>query len=67
MQYEIICEQCGAFDGEQYSNTLALELNYNWTGVLVEADPSNFAVLLLLHLSAILSLVFVYEFQVIFY
>ena len=38
--------ECGALDGEWYSNTLGLERDYGWNGVLIEADPSNFKALL---------------------
>ncbi|OXA44716.1 hypothetical protein Fcan01_20599 [Folsomia candida] len=31
--------ECGAHDGEFYSNTLPLEMRHGWTGLLVEADP----------------------------
>ena len=31
--------EAGAFDGETLSNTLYLELKYNWTGLLVEPNP----------------------------
>ncbi|CAG7830954.1 unnamed protein product [Allacma fusca] len=31
--------ECGAHDGEFYSNTLELELLKNWTGLLIEMDP----------------------------
>ncbi|OXA39973.1 Protein Star [Folsomia candida] len=31
--------ECGANDGEMYSNTLPLELRHGWTGLLVEPDP----------------------------
>ncbi|XP_014297568.2 protein Star, partial [Microplitis demolitor] len=34
--------ECGAYDGETRSNTLNLERYYNWTGLLIEADPINF-------------------------
>jgi len=33
--------ECGAFDGETRSNTLNLERELGWTGVLIEADPVN--------------------------
>ena len=33
--------ECGAFDGETRSNTLNLERDLGWTGVLIEADPVN--------------------------
>ncbi len=35
--------QCGAWTGETDSNTLMFERDYNWTGVLVEADSRSFA------------------------
>ena len=35
--------ELGALDGILYSNTLALERCYNWTGLLIEADPVNYA------------------------
>lgn len=31
--------ECGACDGLRHSNTLALERDFRWTGLLVEADP----------------------------
>ena len=34
--------EAGAFDGETVSNTLFLEVERNWTGILVEANPDNF-------------------------
>ncbi|XP_043196494.1 uncharacterized protein LOC122367465 [Amphibalanus amphitrite] len=34
--------ECGALDGETRSNTLFMERFLGWTGLLVEADPSNF-------------------------
>ncbi|XP_053994211.1 uncharacterized protein LOC128884690 isoform X1 [Hylaeus volcanicus] len=38
--------ECGAFDGETRSNTLILERELGWSGLLVEADPINFAKML---------------------
>ncbi|KAJ9583010.1 hypothetical protein L9F63_022626, partial [Diploptera punctata] len=35
--------ECGALDGELRSNTLVFERQLNWTGLLIEADPLNFA------------------------
>ena len=35
--------ELGALDGLTYSNTVALERCFNWTGLLIEANPSNFA------------------------
>ena len=37
--------ECGAFTGEQRSNTLLFEKSRQWTGLLVEADPSNYRTL----------------------
>ncbi|KAI9556512.1 hypothetical protein GHT06_016301 [Daphnia sinensis] len=34
--------ECGALDGELRSNTLYMERNLGWDGVLIEADPKNF-------------------------
>jgi len=31
--------ECGAFRGEEYSDTLFFELKRNWTGILIEAHP----------------------------
>ena len=31
--------ECGAFDGERSSNTLYLERQLGWTGLLIEMDP----------------------------
>ena len=31
--------ECGAFDGERSSNTLSLERERGWSGLLVEMDP----------------------------
>ena len=31
--------EAGAMDGETISNTLYLEVKYNWTGLLVEPNP----------------------------
>jgi len=35
--------ECGALDGETRSNTLYMERYLDWTGLLIEADPLNFA------------------------
>lgn len=35
--------ELGALDGNRYSNTIVLERCFNWTGILIEANPSNFA------------------------
>ncbi|CAL4123825.1 unnamed protein product, partial [Meganyctiphanes norvegica] len=34
--------ECGALDGERISNTLGFERIYGWTGLLVEANPKNY-------------------------
>jgi len=31
--------ECGAYDGETSSNSLPLEYNRQWTGVLIEPNP----------------------------
>lgn len=33
--------EMGAFDGITYSNTLWLERNHNWSGLLIDANPIN--------------------------
>ncbi|KAG8248507.1 hypothetical protein J6590_038208 [Homalodisca vitripennis] len=38
--------ECGALDGETRSNTLYMERFLNWSGLLIEADPLNFAQML---------------------
>ncbi|XP_014483958.1 PREDICTED: uncharacterized protein LOC106749229 isoform X2 [Dinoponera quadriceps] len=38
--------ECGAYDGETRSNTLYLERFKGWSGLLIEADPINFAKML---------------------
>ena len=35
--------ECGAFDGEQLSNTLYFEKTRHWKGLLIEANPTNYA------------------------
>ena len=37
--------EIGAYQGVSLSNTFMLERCFNWTGVLIEANPKNFAVL----------------------
>ena len=37
--------ELGAYTGKEYSNTYVLEKCFNWTGVLIEANPKNFAAL----------------------
>lgn len=39
--------EIGAFDGDKYSNTYMLEKCFGWSGLLVEAQPQNYARLLL--------------------
>ena len=38
--------EAGAFDGQVFSNTLLLEMYYNWTGLLIEPNPKAFQELL---------------------
>jgi len=38
--------ECGALDGERSSNTLYLERDLGWTGLLIEADPYFYTQLL---------------------
>ena len=38
--------ECGAADGEIFSNSLFFELERNWTGVLIEANPTYYRALL---------------------
>ncbi|TRY76846.1 hypothetical protein TCAL_06874 [Tigriopus californicus] len=33
--------ECGALDGETRSNTLSLERDLQWTGILIEGDPKS--------------------------
>ncbi|TRY76847.1 hypothetical protein TCAL_06873, partial [Tigriopus californicus] len=33
--------ECGALDGETRSNTLGLERDLQWTGILIEGDPKS--------------------------
>ena len=35
--------ECGAYDGEIQSNTLTLERDLGWEGLLVEGDPTTVA------------------------
>lgn len=37
--------ELGALDGLSFTNTLALERCFNWTGVLIEGNPTNYAAL----------------------
>nr|CAH0111716.1 unnamed protein product [Daphnia galeata] len=38
--------ECGALDGEYLSNTIDLERKFNWSGILIEANPKVFQSLL---------------------
>ena len=33
--------ECGALDGETRSNSLFLEMELDWSGILIEADPKS--------------------------
>ncbi|CAB3386625.1 Hypothetical predicted protein [Cloeon dipterum] len=44
--------ECGASNGHHLSNTLYLEANYNWTGLLIEPEPHNFGQLYRFHRNA---------------
>ena len=35
--------ECGAYDGESLSNTLYFEKTRHWKGLLIEANPNNYA------------------------
>ena len=35
--------ECGALDGETRSNSLFLEMENDWHGILIEADPISLA------------------------
>ena len=37
--------ELGALDGHRYSNTLVLERCFNWTGLLIEPNPTNYGAL----------------------
>jgi len=41
--------ECGALDGEIRSNTLFMEQNLDWEGILIEGDPQNFKSVLTKH------------------
>jgi hypothetical protein len=47
--YSQLLFQVGAGTGEFCSNTLTLELDYNWTGILIEPQPTEYAQLLKKH------------------
>eukprot|EP00094_Tigriopus_californicus_P003625 TCALIF_03487-PA protein Name:"Similar to S Protein Star (Drosophila melanogaster)" AED:0.09 eAED:0.09 QI:57/0.66/0.5/0.75/0.33/0.5/4/0/291 len=38
--------ECGALDGETRSNTLGLERDLQWTGILIEGDPNSISTIL---------------------
>ncbi|ODN01928.1 Protein Star [Orchesella cincta] len=44
--------ECSAYDGETNSKTLALEQQYEWTGLLIEPDPFVFPRLVFKHRKA---------------
>lgn len=35
--------ECGAADGESFSNSLLFEMRHQWTGLLIEANPYSFS------------------------
>ena len=35
--------ECGAADGEKFSNSLLFEMRHQWTGLLIEANPYSFS------------------------
>ena len=37
--------ECGALSGERISNSLFFEKTRHWSGLLIEADPMNYAIL----------------------
>jgi len=38
--------ECGAADGESFSNSLLFEMRHQWTGLLIEANPYTFSQLI---------------------
>lgn len=44
--------ECGALNGEKGSNSLFFEKVRKWNGLLIEGDPSNYAVLKTKHRKA---------------
>jgi len=38
--------ECGAYDGQKLSNTLNMEMDLGWTGLLIEGNPVNYKKLL---------------------
>lgn len=44
--------EAGAFNGEDLSNTLALEVEKGWTGILIEPNPANYRLLKAKHRKA---------------
>jgi len=38
--------ECGAADGESFSNSLLFEMRHQWTGLLIEANPYSFSQLM---------------------
>ncbi|XP_069980059.1 uncharacterized protein [Penaeus vannamei] len=49
LEYPRLFLEAGAYDGEFLSNTLNLEYEYKWRGILVEANPTFFDRLLKKH------------------
>jgi len=46
LQKEGFFVECGAFDGFFLANTLDLEVKHGWTGLLIEASPATYQILL---------------------
>jgi len=46
--------ECGAFDGKTHSTTFLMERKLDWTGLLIEAEPTNFHATADKHRNAIL-------------
>jgi FkbM family methyltransferase len=46
--------ECGAFDGMSHSTTFLMERKLDWTGLLIEAEPTNFHATVEKHRNAIL-------------
>jgi len=45
--------ECGAFRGEDFSDVLFVELERNWTGILIEAHPEYHQEILMINRRAL--------------